>query len=235
MWQRPSPFDYQYDYTADGTLKSIEDSLQRMGMSRIDIVFIHDLAPDHFGDNWKDQFDIAAKGAIPALTKLRDEGVIRAWGFGVNNVEPCLRALEESDPDIFLLATQYSIVKHDAPLKELFPKCEERGVSIVAGAPFNSGYLAGKERFDYEPGVPEEIRKKGDRISRIAAEHGTDLRTAALHFCNVPSVVSSVIPGASSGAQVIENALSIATQLPKDFWESLRKEKLISADAPVPT
>lgn len=235
MWQAPSPFDFHIDYTADGTRRSIEESLQRMGLSRIDIVFIHDLSPDYFGEKWTEHFETATKGAIPALTKLRDEGTIRAWGFGVNRVEPCLRALEVGDPDIFLLATQYSIVDHQTPLKELFPKCEERDVSIVVGAPYNSGYLAGKDRFNYKPGVPEAIRKKGDRIREIAHEHGTDLRTAALQFCNAPNVVSSVIPGASSGRQVIENALSMAMKIPPEFWQALRKENLISQDAPIPS
>lgn len=234
MWQAPSPFDYHYDYTADGTRRSIEESLHRMGLSRIDIVFIHDLAPDHFGDKWTEKFEIAAKGAIPALTRMRDEGTIRAWGFGVNNVEPCLRALEVADPDIFLLATKYSIVEHDQPLKELFPKCQERGVSIVVGAPFNSGYLAGKNRYNYQPGVPDPIRKKGERIKAVAREHGTDLRTAALQFCNAPDVVSSVIPGASTGEQVIENALSMATTIPDEFWSQLKREGLIAEKAPTP-
>lgn len=235
MWKAPSPFAFQYDYTADGTRRSIEDSLQRMGLSRIDIVFIHDLSPDHFGDQWTEQFEIAAQGAIPVLTKLRDEGVIKAWGFGVNNIEPCLRALEVADPDLFLLATQYSIVEHAAPLQELFPKCEERGVSIVVGAPLNSGFLGGKERYNYRPEVPAAIREKAARIAQIAAEHGTDLRTAALQFCNAPQVVSSVIPGASSGQQVIENALSMAVRLPEAFWKALQDEQLLAPDAPVPT
>lgn len=194
----------------------------------------HGLVPDHFGEQWEEQFEIAAKGAIPTLAQMRDEGVIKACGFGVNDVEPCLRALQESDPDIFLLATQYSIVEHAAPLEELFPLCEQRGVSIVAGAPLNSGFLAGRDRYNYEPGVQVAIGEKGKRISQIANEFGTDLRSAALQFCNAPSVVSSVIPGASTGAQVIENSLSMATKLPAAFWETLKRENLIHADAPVP-
>ena len=235
MWKAPSPFDYHYDYTADGTRRSIEDSLQRMGLSHFDIVFIHDLAPDHFGEQWIEQFEVAAKGAIPTLTRMREEGLIKAWGFGVNNIEPCVRALEVADPDIFLLATQYSIVHHEDALDQLFPKCEQRDVSIVVGAPFNSGYLAGKNRYNYEPGVPADIRKKGERISAVAREHGTSLRTAALQFCNAPSVVSAVIPGASTGTQVVENALSLVTEIPAEFWTTLKREGLIAENAPTPT
>lgn len=235
MWKDPSPFDYHYDYTADGTRRSIEESLHRMGLSHIDIVFIHDLAPDHFGEQWTERFDVAAKGAIPTLTRMREEGMIKAWGFGVNNIEPCLRALEVADPDIFLLATQYSIVHHEDALNQLFPKCDEYGVSIVVGAPFHSGFLAGRNRYNYEEGVPDDIRKKGEQISAIAKDHGTDLRTAALQFCNAPSVVSSVIPGASTGTQVIENALSIATTIPAEFWTTLKQEGLIAENAPTPS
>ena len=234
MWKRASPFKFQYDYTADGAKRSIEDSLQRLGLASIDVVFIHDLSPDHFKERWTEQFDIAAKGAIPALTKLRDEGVIKGWGFGVNDVEPCLRALEVADPDVFLLATQYSLVKHEAPLKELFPKCEQRGVSIVAGAPFNSGLLAGKERYNYRNKVPPEIKEKADRITAIAKEHGTDLRTASLQFCAAPKVVCSVIPGASSGKQVEENVKSMSAKIPAEFWAALKREKLLADAAPTP-
>jgi D-threo-aldose 1-dehydrogenase len=234
MWQAPSPFAFKIDYTAEGTRRSIEDSLQRMGLSRIDIVFVHDLSPDYFGQEWTKHFEVAAKGAIPELTRMREEGLIKAWGFGVNEIEPCLRTLEVADPDIFLLATQYSIVHHADALNKLFPKCQERDVSIVVGAPLNSGYLAGRNRYNYKPGVPPEIKQKGDRISAIAKEFKTDLRTAALQFCNAPRVVCSVIPGASTGQQVIENAFSMATTLPSEFWSSLKREKLIAENAPTP-
>jgi len=234
MWKAPSPFEFRIDYTADGTRRSIEDSLQRMGLARFDIVFIHDLSPDHFGEKWVEHFDVAAKGAIPTLTRLREEGVIKGWGFGVNNVEPCLRALEVADPDVFLLATQYSVVHHEQALNQLFPKCAERGASIVVGAPFNSGFLAGRERYNYRDAVPPAIREKGARIAAIAKEHGTDLRTVALQFCLAPPVVSAVIPGASTGRQVIENALSVATRLPADLWAALKREKLIAENAPTP-
>src|SRR5690606_9876301 len=133
-----------------------------------------------------------AEGAIPTLTKMRDEGTIKAWGFGVNNIEPCQRALDEADPDIFLLALQYSIVYHEDALENLLPRCEEQGVWIVVGAPFNSGLLAGKQRYNYDDKIPDDIRKKAEQISQIALEHGTDLRTAALQFSSAPDSVAAV-------------------------------------------
>ncbi len=236
MWKNPSPFAYRYDYTADGTRRSIEDSLQRMGLAHLDIVFIHDLSPDNgdLKEKWTESFDIAAKGAMPALARLREEGVIKGWGFGVNTIEPCLRALDAGDPDLFLLATQYSIVHHEDALNRLFPKCDERGVSIVVGAPLNSGFLAGRERYNYREEVPPPIKAKGQRIAALAKEHGTDLRTASLQFCNAPPTVSSVIPGASTGQQVKENAASMTATIPAEFWAALKREKLIAGNAPTP-
>lgn len=234
FWKDPSPFDFRYDYTAEGVRRSIEQSLHRMGLSRIDIVFIHDLGPSYFGNEWPEKFKEATNGAIPELTRMREEGLIKGWGFGVNSVEPCLKALDAGDPDLFLLATEYSIVEHDKPLKALFPRCRERDVSIVVGAPLNSGYLAGKNRYNYQPGVPDRIKKRGEAIRAIAKKHGTDLRTAALQFCNAPEVVSAVIPGASTPDQVTENAMSLASPTSPDLWRELKERDLLAADAPTP-
>jgi D-threo-aldose 1-dehydrogenase len=236
MWKGHLGFNYKYDYTAAGTRRSIEDSLQRMGLSSIDIVFIHDLSPDNgdMKEKWTDYFDIAAKGAMPELTKMRDEGIIKAWGFGVNRPQPILKALEVSDPDIFLAATQYSLMKHEEALEELFPTCDKHGVSLVIGAPLNAGFLAGLDRYDYGGKIPEGFRERREKMMNLAKIHGTDLRTAALQFTAAPSVVSATIPGARTAKQVQENMASMKAAIPPEFWASLKKEKLISANAPVP-
>lgn len=236
MWKEPSPFSYAYDYTAAGVRRSIEDSLQRMGLARIDIVFIHDLSPDNLdmGERWPEYFDAAVKGAMPELTRMREEGLIKAWGFGVNRIEPILRALDEADPDIFLSATQYSLMYHEDALKRLFPICDKRGVSIVVGAPFNAGFLAGADRYDYRGQMPEGFKARRDRMNALAKEYGTDLRTAALQFSAAPSTVSSVIPGARSAQQVSENIASMKAKIPADFWAALKREKLIVENAPTP-
>ncbi len=121
------PFRPRYDYTYDGAMRSFEDSTQRLGLAEIDILYIHDIAADHHGDAWEGLFKIAMAGAARALTSLRDQGVIKAWGLGVNLIEPCLRALEQSDPDVFLLAGRYSLLNQPA-LDGLFPACQKRGV-----------------------------------------------------------------------------------------------------------
>jgi len=237
IWKDPAPFTYRYDYTAEGTRRSIEDSLQRLGIQSIDIVFIHDLSPDNkdMGEKWTEFFDIAAKGAMRELTKMRDEGLIKAWGFGVNTIEPALAALKAGDPDIFLSATQYSLMKHEDALHRLFPACAEKGVSIVSGAPLNAGFLAGVDRYDYAGTIPDGFLQKRARMTAIAEKHGIDLRSAALQFTTAPGVVSTTIPGARSAQQITENATSMKVKIPSAFWADLKSEKLIDGAAPEPT
>ncbi len=237
-WKGKLNFSYHYDYSATGVRKSIEDSLQRLGIASIDIVFIHDLSPDN-GDienDWLQYFEEAAKGAMPELTRMREEGLIKAWGLGVNTIEPILKTLEVADPDIFLSATQYSLIKHAECLNKVFPVCAEKGISIVAGAPLNAGFLSGKNRYDYGETFPEGVQEKLKAIHKIAQEYKVDVRTAALQFCAAPDVVSAVIPGAHTVQQVQENAASLLTEIiPADFWEALKNDKIIEENAPVPS
>ncbi|MFT3698368.1 MAG: aldo/keto reductase [Kofleriaceae bacterium] len=237
LWKDPSPFVYRYDYTADGVKRAVEDSLQRLGLSRIDVVFVHDLAEDNNDDlpgGWNHQLEIAMTGAFPALTKLRDEGVIKAWGLGVNRVEPILAAMERFDPDISLLATQYSLANHEAPLAKLFPLLEKRGSSIVVGAPFDAGFLSGKNRWQYGDSMPADKVAKRDAMQKIAADYGVDLRTAALQFAVAPKVVTAVLPGGRGIDQVRANAASMTVKIPSGFWQALRDQKLIDDRAPTP-
>jgi D-threo-aldose 1-dehydrogenase len=226
------PFRVESDYSYDATMRSIEDSLQRLGLAQIDIAFVHDLAADYLGDAWEEQFEIARTGAFRALTALRDQGVIKGWGLGVNLTEPCIRAMEQADPDVFLLAGRYSLLNQPA-LDRMFPMCAERGVNVVVGGPYNSGLLAGGRTFEYQDAPPEMIAKR-DRIAAICVAHGADIRAAALQFCAAHPVVAAIIPGAKRREKVIENArLMVATVAPA-VWEELKSEGLIPADAPTP-
>ena len=130
-------FRRRLDYSADGARRSLEYSLQRLGVGRIDMVYIHDLAEDALGAEWSEHFGRAMQGAARALTELREQGVIRGWGLGVNRIKPCLWALEQADPDVFLLATQYHLLDQSGA-ESLFPACLERGVRVVIGSPFGS-------------------------------------------------------------------------------------------------
>ena len=226
------PFRPVYDYSADGTRRSIEDSLQRLGLSHIDIAYIHDIAEDTHGPAWEGLFDQAMDGAARALTRLREEGVIRAWGLGVNLTEPCLRALDRADPDVFLLAGRYSLIDH-AALDALFPACAARGVHVVVGGPFNSGLLAGGRTFDYALAAPAEVMAR-DRVAAVCGRHGVDIRAAALQFCAAHPVVASVIPGAKGAARVRENAALMRAPIPADFWAELKAEGLLPEDGARP-
>nr|WP_313516148.1 aldo/keto reductase [Pseudomonas sp.] len=235
-WKGPSNFDYRYDYTAAATRRSVEDSLQRMGVPSLDVVFIHDLSPDNkdMGEAWKERFKIAVKGAMPELVKMREEGLIKGWGMGVNTLEPSLGAIEASDPDIILQACQYSLLQHDDAVERLFPVCRRRNVSLVIGAPLNSGYLAGNDYFNYSQKIPAGMAEKRERCRALARDHDIDLRTAALHFCNAADVVAAIIPGGSTAEQIRQNVASMSATVPAAFWQEAKRQGLIHADAPIP-
>jgi D-threo-aldose 1-dehydrogenase len=163
---------------------------------------------------------------------LRDEGVIKGWGLGVNLTEPCIRALEQADPDVFLLAGRYSLLNQPA-LDRLFPMCAERGVHVVVGGPYNSGLLAGGRTFDYQDAPPEMVARR-DRIAAVCERHGADIRSAALQFCAAHPVVAAIIPGAKHAKKVEENARLMAATVPAAVWQELKDERLIPADAPTP-
>lgn len=236
-WANPSPFHYKYDYSASGTRRSIEDTLHRIGVSSLDIVYIHDLSPQNsdMGENWLKYFDDAAKGAIPELTKMREEGIIKGWGFGVNTPHAVYKALEFSDPDICLLALQYSILDHQQALDKTFPLLDKRDISAVVGAPLNGGFLAGRERFNYSSVIPQAMQQKYVAMSKLAAKHGIDMKTAALQFAEAPSTVSAIIPGARTAQQIAANVDAMKVQIPAAFWDDLKAENLIAQNAPTPS
>ena len=221
------------DYSADGARRSIEDSLERMGVDRIDIAFIHDVSEDQWGPQWTEYFQQAMQGAAKALTKMREEGMIRGWGLGVNLVEPCRMALEQSDPDVFLLAGRYSLLDHREALDTLFPDCVKRGVGIVVGGPFNSGVLAGGEHYDYAE-APEDIRRRTQQIEQVCARFEVDMRAAALHFCLAHPAVLSVIPGTSNPQRPAQYVQQFAARIPAEFWQALKAAQLLPEDVPVP-
>lgn len=225
-------FRRRLDYGYDATLRSIEDSLQRLGLPRIDIAYIHDCAPDWLGDSWREQFDIAMNGAARALIRLREEGVIHAWGLGVNVVEPCLLALERSDPDLFLVAGRYTLLDHDA-LGTLLPACDGRDVHIVIGGPYNSGLLAGGTTFNYEA-APAGILARAQAIEAVCTRHGVALKAAALQFCAAHPAVAAVIPGARTPEEVRQNAAAMTQPIPDVLWIELKAAGLLPQDAPTP-
>jgi D-threo-aldose 1-dehydrogenase len=235
----PSPNNLRYDYTADGVERSIEDSLQRLGVDALDLVFVHDLSPDNpwLPGPWEEQFEIACKGAFPALGKMRDEGVIKGWGLGVNSPEPILKLMDVADANVCLLARQYSLIDHEKALHQVFPKARERGMAFVVGSSLNAGFISGSARFNYGKEnykIPAEAIAKRQRLRAVAARHGVDLRTAALQFSGAPDVAAALVVGCANSQQVLADYTSLQTKIPQAFWSDLRSEGLIENDAPVP-
>lgn len=235
-----SPNDLVIDYTGDGVRRSIEDSLQRMGVSHLDIVFVHDLSPDFawFPNGWEEQYEIARRGAFPTLSRLRDEGVIRGWGVGVNTPMAILKVIEDADPDVCLCARQYSLIDHANALHEVMPAVRAKGVSLVIGSSLNAGFVSGSPRFNYGKTnfqIPPEAIEKRERLRAVAGRHGVDLRTAALQFSAAAPEAVALVVGARSAAQIQEDWNSMQAKLPSAFWDQLRQDKLIEPDAPTPT
>lgn len=234
-----SPNNVAFDYTADGVKRSIEDSLQRLGIDRIDVVFVHDISSDNklLPRPWQEEFAVALKGAFPALSRMRDEGIIKAWGIGVNTPEPILRVMSESDPDVCLLASQYSLIDHANALNNVFPVARQRGVSFVVGSALNAGFISGSPRYNYGKNswdIPAGHIAKRDKLRAIAAQFGVDLRTAALQFSAAPDVVVALIVGAHTDEQALANASSMKATIPPAFWEELKRQQLIEQSAPLP-
>jgi len=240
LWVQPAPMGYRYDFTAAGARRSVEDSLQRLGLPKIDIVYIHDLSPDNaeLSGDWRDHFGVAAGkgGAMTELAHMRDQGLIGGWGFGINTPDAAVLAAESEvpTPDIVLLACQYSILDHANALARTFPALQRKGISVVVGTPLNDGFLGGRNRYHFSDQIPPGATDKRARLAAIADQHGIDIRTAALQFAAAPAVVAAIIPGARVPGQVQANAASMRVAIPASFWESLRRERLISAEAPVP-
>ncbi|WP_323991871.1 aldo/keto reductase [Nguyenibacter sp. L1] len=223
------------DYSEDATLRSIEDSLKRLRTDHIDIVWVHDVAQDFYGDAWLGMFESARKGAFKVLDRLRDEGVIKGWGLGVNRVEPIelLLELDEPRPDGFLLAGRYTLLDHDRALQRLMPMVAERGLGIVAGGPYSSGALVGGPNFEYAPATPEILAKVA-AIKALADVHGISMKAAGLQFALANPAVAAVIPGASRPGRIAEDTAALAEQVPEDFWRELRKAGLVNPLAPLP-
>jgi D-threo-aldose 1-dehydrogenase len=235
----PSPNDVLFDYTASGVRRSVEDSLQRLGIDSLDIVFVHDISSDNklLPTSWQEQFEIAKKGAFPELTRMREEGVIKGWGIGVNTPEPILRVLGEADPDVCLMASQYSLIDHKNALNQLFPAVRRKNASLVVGSSLNAGFISGSPRYNYGKEsykIPPEFLAKRQKLREVAANHGVDLRTAALQFSASPDVAAALVVGASSEQQILADYTSMQTKIPAEFWAELKAQNLIEQNAPTP-
>lgn len=226
-----------YDYSYDGVMRSVEFSLERLGVARVDILYVHDLDVWTHGsaevlDGYMRTF---LESGHRALVELREQGVIRAFGAGINEEGPAEHLARHGDLDLFLLASRYTLLQQPA-LESFLPYCEERGIGVVIGAPYNSGILATGARpgawFSYAP-APEEVLGRVRRIEAVCARHGVRLVDAAFRFPLRHPAVVSVIPGGQGVAEMVSNLSAERAEVPAALWSDLKAEGLLRADAPV--
>ena len=231
------PFQPTFDYTYDGTMRSVEDSLQRLGMNRIDILLIHDIDAWSHGDRYHEVLRTVEAGALRALEKLKAEGVISAFGAGVNQAEACERLMDMASFDCFMLAGRYTLLEQGA-LDSFLPRCVSEGRSVILAAPYNSGLLVTGAvpgaRYNYVSAPPEALARVA-AIEAVARDHGVPLAAAALQFVLAHPAVVTVVPGGRSRQEVEQNAAWLMTPIPLTFWADLKAHDLISGAAPVPT
>ena len=220
------PIGWTYDFSHDATRSSLDSSLARLGVTHVDLLHVHD--PD-------DHAEEALQGAFPALRRLRDEGVIRAIGAGMNQSALLARFVREADLDCVLLAGRYTLLDQSG-LDELLPLCAQRGTSVIAGGVFNSGLLADpspRATYDYVP-APPELLERARRLADVCARHGVDLKAAALRFPLAHPAVACVLTGARSAAEMAENARLLGQPIPLALWDDLRREGLLGEHVPTP-
>jgi D-threo-aldose 1-dehydrogenase len=233
-WAQPLPFRPHYDYTYDGILRSHEDSLQRLGLDRIDILYVHDIGRATHGERHAHYWEQLTKGGgFRALVQLRAEGAVRAIGLGVNEWEVVADTIDVCDIDCALLAGRYTLLEQQArvPLLDL---CARRGIGVVIGGPFNSGILAGARKFNYED-APAHIIARVEALTAVCRHHGVPLQAAALQFPMAHPAVVSCVAGAHSAEQLRQNAAWFAQPVPAALWQELAHLGLIDPHAPVPT
>ena len=202
-----------FDLSPDGIRRSFESSLERLGLERIDIALLHD--PD-------EHFEKAIEQAFPTLVRMREEGLVTAIGAGMNQSEMLYEFARRVDVDCFLLAGRYTLLDQSAS-ELLLPECENRGISIILGGPYNSGILAGGEHYNYEA-APREMIEKKKRLDQLCADHDVPLKAAALQFPLKHRAVACVLAGARTAAEVRENVAMMATDIPTSFWDALTEE-----------
>ena len=228
--------EIRFDYSADAAKKGLEESLQRMGLERVDIALVHDVGADTHGAEQPAMYKAAMEGAWKALVKMREEGVVRAIGLGVNDWRVCADCLRDADPDCFLLAGRYTLLEQE-PLQALLPAMVKRQVSLIAAAPLNSGILGtgpkAGARYNYDT-APKAILDRVKAIEALAVKHGVQLAAAALQFPLVHPAVVSVLNGARSVAEINTNRMLRRERIPPAFWADLKGRKLMAGSAPTP-
>jgi D-threo-aldose 1-dehydrogenase len=231
-WADPLPFRPGYDYSYDGVMRSFEDSLQRLGLARVDLLFVHDIGRYTHGDDHARHWDALTRGGgFRALEALRADGRIRGFGLGVNESEVIMQAMQEVRLDCSLLAGRYTLLEQRS--LDLLDACARNGHALVVGGAFNSGLLAGNGKFDYAD-APADVLDRADALRRACAEFDVPLQAAALQFPLAHPACASCVVGVRSTAQLAQNVAWFEQALPAALWSTLRERGLVDPRAPVP-
>jgi D-threo-aldose 1-dehydrogenase len=230
--KHPLPFGVVYDYSYHGIMRSLEDSLQRLGLARIDMLYVHDIGRYQHGEAHPGLMRSLRESGYRALEELKASGTVKAIGIGVNEREVLLEAMEWGRWDAFLLAGRYTLLEQ-APLDDLLPKCVAAGTAIVVGGPLNSGILAGRDTWNYKT-APPEIVSRVDAIRAVCDRHRVPLPAAALQFPLAHPAVAAIIPGPRDPAEFRANLDLLRHPIPTALWQELREAGLLRPDAPVP-
>ncbi|MFT4089749.1 MAG: aldo/keto reductase [Asticcacaulis sp.] len=230
------PYEPEFDYSYDGVLRSFEDSLKRLGRERIDILLAHDLGQVTHGDAHAQHYRDFMNGGYRAMCELKAQGLVQAIGLGVNEVAICEEVLQDADLDVVLLAGRYTLLEQ-SPLERFFPLCADRGVSVIAAAPFNSGILIEGPKqgahYNYAP-ASQAIIERVSRLQAVCQAHAVPLAAAALQFPLAHPVVSRLLIGMGHASQVDANLSYARVVIPDAFWSDLKSEGLLPEGAPVP-
>jgi D-threo-aldose 1-dehydrogenase len=226
----------RFDYSHDGVMRSFEDSLRRLGVDRVDLLLLHDVDTYTHGAAQGSRMALAMQSGIRAMQALRESGAARAIGLGVNECAPCLEAMRHAEWDCFMLAGRYTLLEQGA-LEALLPACERGGIGVLAVGIFNSGILAGGAvagaRYNYRPAPPAILARVG-RIEAISARHGVALPAAAMALPLAHPAVLGIMVGARSAEEVATDLAMSRAAIPAGFWDELKSEGLLAAEAPVP-
>ena len=237
-WTQPFPFEIAYDYSYDAVMRSFEDSLQRLGLGRVDILLVHDIGTETHGvEGNKRHWADLANGGYRALSELKSQGLISAIGIGVNEWPVLMDAMALGDWDVFLLANRYTLLEQ-SPLDPFLSTCLKRGTSVIAAGPFAAGILAGTNIWGPPTGAyqkaPPEVMQRVDALQARCRAHGIPLGAAALQFPLTHPAICSVLTGPKSPTELSQNIEWWTTKIPGAFWTDLIEQKLISPDTPVP-
>lgn len=229
----PLPFEVVYDYSYDGIMRSVEDSYQRLGLARIDILFVHDIGAYQHGPELNARYiKVLADSGYKALEELKRSKTVAAIGIGVNEKQVLMDAMQFGDWDAFLLAGRYTLLEQ-SPLDDLIPMCQKAGTTLVIGGPLNSGILAGRDTWNYAP-APPDIMERVKKIDAVCKSHNVPLPAAALQFPLAHPVVSAVIPGPRSAEEFRQNLPLVTMKIPSGLWSDLKAQGLLHPSAPVP-